>query len=292
MSAAAMFAHLLLERLPGRAPARVPEPCAVMADAAQVDAFCAVGGDRGVLAPIYHYHAVQAAASIRPGDRVLDLGCGPGNQLLHLARLHPGARFVGVDASRPMLRRARRTLDSGGAGGVALRRGDLTALRALPDAAFDCVTCTLSLHHLPDLDALHRAAREMSRVLRPGGGVYVADFGRLRRAATQRHFAHQRAAEQGPTFTADYFNSLRAAFSVAELDAALAALGPGVRRHQTALAPFMVVYRRGVHGADDAAALARARAALARLTPSQRRDCRALAAWFAAGGLPTPVSLR
>ncbi len=290
MSAAAMFAHLLLERLPGRAPPRLPEPCAVMEDAAQVDAFCSGGADDGVLAPVYHYHALQAGAAIRPGSRVLDLGCGPGNQLLHLARLHPAAQFVGIDASRPMLLRARRTLDAGGACGVELQHGDLTALRALPDASFDCVVCTLSLHHLPDACALHRAAREMTRVLKPGGGVYVADFGRLRRAATQRHFARQRAAEQGPTFTADYFNSLRAAFSVAELDAALAALGPGLRRHQTALAPFMVVYRRGVQG--DGTAQARADVAWARLTPAQRRDCRALAAWFAVGGLALPASLR
>ena len=88
---------VLLERLSVRELQRIPEPSMAMDDPAQVDAFWESGQESGRLAPIYLFNALQTACVVRPGDTVLDLACGPANQLVQFARLHPHAHFVGVD---------------------------------------------------------------------------------------------------------------------------------------------------------------------------------------------------
>jgi SAM-dependent methyltransferase len=276
-----MLFHMLLERLSRREQLRVPEPVLAMDDPAQVEAFWACGKADGVLAPMYLFHAVQSLGVIRAGDRVLDLACGPANQLAQIARLHPDARFVGVDIAPAMLARAQQNLQQQGLRHVSLAQADIADLRGFADASFDAVTCTLSLHHLP----------EVRRVLKPDGGVYLADFGRLKRAASQRYFAHDRASEQTPLFTEDYLHSLRAAFSLRELGAAAAQLQPAPQCFQTALAPFMLIFRRARGGSVAADNLALARQACARLNPVQRQDFRALNQWFRFADLGLPLSL-
>lgn len=287
-----MLFHMLLERLsPSREQPRVPEPVLAMDDPAQVEAFWACGKEDGVLAPLYFFHAVQSLTTIRAGDRVLDLACGPANQLSQIARLHPDARFVGVDIAPGMLALARQNLERQHLHHVELAQADICDLRQFADASFDAVTCTLSLHHLRDEAVLRQTVSEVRRVLRPDGGVYLADFGRLKRAASQHYFAHDRVEEQTPLFTEDYLNSLRAAFSIGELSDAVALLHQPPRCYQTALAPFLVIFRRDRAGLPAAANLERARQAFARLSAMQKRDFHALAHWFRIGGLGLPVAL-
>lgn len=292
MSGLAMMAHMLLERFSRHELTRVPEPDLLMDDPRQVDAFAESGDDDGPLAPIYLFLALHAGAAIRPGGVVLDLACGPGNQLIQLARLHPDAHFIGVDMAPNMLAQAERKLQREGLRNVSLREGDVRDLSALPDASVDTVTCTLSLHHLPDVVQLRGAMRAMRRVLQPGGGVYFADFGRLRRPATLRYMVQDRQSEQSPQFTADFMNSMRAAFSVQELSSAVQVLGTDVQRHQTALAPFMVLFRRAVSATPHSATMQVARARFQALSDSHQRDVRALSNWFSANGLPLPFTLQ
>lgn len=116
------------------------------------------------------------------GDRVLDVGCGPGRLALDLVeRVGPTGSVRGVDAGEEMVRRAT---------AKAKRQGLPAAFQVafaqhLPfgDASFDGVACILALHHVADDDQL-AAVEEMYRVLRPGGRVLLAEFeasGRLRR---------------------------------------------------------------------------------------------------------------
>jgi ubiquinone/menaquinone biosynthesis C-methylase UbiE len=114
-------------------------------------------------------------AALGPGQRVLDLGCGTGTLALLVKEREPGARVAGLDADPEMLARAR---------GKAARAGvelDLTEgfSTDLPfeDASFDRVLSTLFFHHL-DPESKRRTAREIARVLRPGGELHVADWGR------------------------------------------------------------------------------------------------------------------
>jgi ubiquinone/menaquinone biosynthesis C-methylase UbiE len=112
---------------------------------------------------------IQRGALVRlrlvPGQRVLDLGCGPGDGC---ARLNSaGAVAIGLDYSAGMLETARRETDNLG----RLVRGDAGRL-PFRDGAFDKVVCTHSFHHYPD----HLAAlREMRRVLKPGGLLVLVD---------------------------------------------------------------------------------------------------------------------
>lgn len=105
-------------------------------------------------------------APLVPGERVLDLGIGPGVSGIELARAAPERRFFGLDLSAAMLARARAHAAAAGVT-LPLVRGD--ALR-LPfhDAAFDAATGHSFLYLLPDSD---QALREVSRVVRPGGRI-------------------------------------------------------------------------------------------------------------------------
>ncbi|WP_370184048.1 class I SAM-dependent methyltransferase [Rhodococcus wratislaviensis] len=107
-----------------------------------------------------------------PGDRVLDVGCGTGYFATRLAAaVQPGGRVDGIDPSPPMIDYAT------GRRGTAHAGFSVAAAEQLPfpDASFDVVTSTLVIHHIAP-GARSAAAREMSRVLRPGGRVLVADF--------------------------------------------------------------------------------------------------------------------
>jgi SAM-dependent methyltransferase len=99
-----------------------------------------------------------------PPGPVLDAACGTGRHAAYLAAA--GREVVGVDASEPMLARAREKLP-----GTDLRNGELTAL-PLDDASFAGAVCALALSHLPEIG---RAIGELGRVLRPGGRLVISN---------------------------------------------------------------------------------------------------------------------
>lgn len=101
------------------------------------------------------------------GPVVADLGCGAGFLSGFLAQ--HGARVVAVDHSERMLATARR---KAAARGIDFRQGELDAL-PLRDGEVEAAFSNLVWHHLPDVDA---AAREVCRVLAPGGPFVVSDL--------------------------------------------------------------------------------------------------------------------
>lgn len=111
----------------------------------------------------------RAAGALRlsQAHSLLDVACGPGNFTGQLAnRLPEGGLAVGFDISEPMLTRA--VLDNSGPGTCYLR-GDA---RKLPfaDETFDAVCCFGALYLMPEPFGV---AREMIRVLRPGGRIAI-----------------------------------------------------------------------------------------------------------------------
>lgn len=117
---------------------------------------------------------VVQALGVRPGERVLDAGCGTGGLALRLAR-EAGARVTGVTISRYEVRLAReRARDGPGAPDVEFLLGDFAHL-PFPDASFDAVVALESLQNAHDLD---QVTAELRRVLRPGGRLTLADLSR------------------------------------------------------------------------------------------------------------------
>jgi SAM-dependent methyltransferase len=102
--------------------------------------------------------------SIEPGDRVLDVACGPGNFTRDFARAAGDGLVVGIDASAPMLDVAVRDTASDN---VAYIRGDASAL-PFRDGSVDAVCCFAALYLIEEP---MRALAEIVRVLAPGGRV-------------------------------------------------------------------------------------------------------------------------
>lgn len=118
---------------------------------------------------------VLGLAHLSPGERVLDVGCGTGS-LAILAKIRVGANgaVCGVDASPEMIRRAATKARKAGVE-ITLKNGLVESL-PFPDAHFDAVLSTMMLHHLPG-KLRGECAREIRRVLKPGGRVLAVDFG-------------------------------------------------------------------------------------------------------------------
>lgn len=113
-------------------------------------------------------------ARVKPGDSVLDLGCGPGS-LTRAAKTRAGkeGKVCGIDASPEMIAVAQRRARQAGLE-IDFQQG-LAENLPYPDATFDVVLSRLVLHHLPG-DLARRGFKEMRRVLKPGGYCLAVDL--------------------------------------------------------------------------------------------------------------------
>jgi arsenite methyltransferase len=115
-------------------------------------------------------HLAREALGAAPGERILDVGCGPGFFCAELAEeVGPSGFVLGVDASAAMLGLAARRC--AGHANVELRQGDAGSLPA-QDGDFDAALCVQVLEYVPDATA---SLAEIRRALRPGGRVVVWD---------------------------------------------------------------------------------------------------------------------
>lgn len=161
---------------------------------------------------------VLGHAALRPGQRLLDVGCGDGG--FHAPLRRRGVRVVGLDRSAGMVRAA-----AGGAGAEAdgppaqVLLGDAQAL-PIGDAAVDCALASHMLYHVPDVRA---ALREVRRVLRPGGRVVLttnaADHSRRLYALHEeaaRALGYTPTEPPGAHFSLDHLELVREIFPRAE----------------------------------------------------------------------------
>lgn len=114
-------------------------------------------------------------ANLEPGESVLDVGCGTGTLAIAAKqRVGPNGAVYGIDASPEMIARASKKAANSGVQ-VVFNNAPAQAL-PFSDGHFDVVLSTVMLHHLPRKGRA-QCAREMRRVVRPGGRVLAVDFG-------------------------------------------------------------------------------------------------------------------
>lgn len=114
-------------------------------------------------------------ARIERRHRVLDLGCGTGTLTLLIKSHHPRAQIIGLDADPKVLEIARAKAARAGLD-ITLDHGMAFELPYL-DNFFDRVVSSLLFHHLTR-EKKERTSKEIFRVLRPGGELHVADWGK------------------------------------------------------------------------------------------------------------------
>lgn len=128
-------------------------------------------------APLSMQLITEAAVRLTPKiERVLDIGCGAGNNTLKLRQVY-GKPFASdlLDLSAPMLERAKQRVIETGIDTVTTWHCDLREAD-LPEESYDVVLAAAVLHHLRDDEDWRAAFEKIISVLRPGGSFWITDL--------------------------------------------------------------------------------------------------------------------
>lgn len=156
---------------------------------------------------------------------VLDIGCGPGDIAIRLARAKPSLYVVAVDGSEVMARLANEAVEradllrrvrivEGRIPGLQFRRG-----------GFDAIVSKDLLHHLPDPAVLWR---EVQHLARSGVAVYVMDLYRPETPEAAKEIVEAVSGGEPKVLKQDFYNSLLAAFTPDEVREQLREAGLGL----------------------------------------------------------------
>lgn len=194
---------------------RIPE-AEVMDDSGEVEAYSTAAAQAHLekIDDTFIIHALRLLHG-RERGRALDIGTGPGQIVIKLARRLTLWKFIGVDRSPKMIEQARANLTTAGgelAGRVEFSVADGNRLD-FPSASFDFVMCNSVLHHLNEPQNL---LSEIARLVKPTGALLLRD---LRRPNWVRYPLHIRwhGRHYSGTMRKLYRDSVRAAYTPAEL---------------------------------------------------------------------------
>jgi len=149
----------------------------------------------------------------------VDIGCGPGDVVIRLARAASDIHITAIDGSNRCTRQREhrlRAIDRGDVnvrGRVRLVEGYVPGV-ALPDRSYDAILSKDLLHHLPDPSALWK---EVVRLGQTGAAVYVMDLVRPLTTGDAHCIVDTVAANEDPILREDFYNSLCAAFTIDEV---------------------------------------------------------------------------
>jgi ubiquinone/menaquinone biosynthesis C-methylase UbiE len=194
---------------------RMPEP-EVMDDLGEVEAYSSAAAQTYLnkIDDTFVAHALRLV-NRRQRGRALDIGSGPGQIVVKLARSLTRWKFVAADRSSHMIAEAVANLAAAGpelAGRVEFQIADANAL-PYPDATFDLVTCNSVLHHMAEPE---RLLAEIARLVKPRGAVLLRDLRRPNRLAHGWHVRRHGRYYAGKMREL-YEASVRAAYVAPEL---------------------------------------------------------------------------
>lgn len=119
--------------------------------------------------------------ALKPGARVIEIGCGTSRNLIKIAEAHPGAQLFGLDASTEMLETSAKAIRRAGLADrirlVHAYAEDLAPGLFGENAPFDAIVFSYSLSMIPDW---RKALAAAQAALAPGGRIHVVDFGDLK----------------------------------------------------------------------------------------------------------------
>ncbi len=149
--------------------------------------------------------------------QVLDLGCGPADIPIRLARALPGCRVTGVDGSAPMIAIGREAVRAVGLADRIMLRCERMQDTVLAERA-DAVISNSLLHHVPNALQFWYAVRTLAK---PGAAVLVMDLLRPDSPEAAQAVVDKYAAAEPAILRRDFYNSLLAAFTDDEVAAQL-----------------------------------------------------------------------
>ncbi len=157
------------------------------------------------------------------GRRAVDMGCGPGDIALRMARRYTGLHLDAVDGSAAMLSFGQPALAAAGEPGkrVRLVHGIFPGVE-LPVGEYDAVISNSLLHHLHQPRVMWQAVAQLGK---PGGSVLVMDLKRSRDTEHARDIVETYAGNEPEVLKLDFYNSLLAAFTPAEVRQQLSEAG-------------------------------------------------------------------
>jgi ubiquinone/menaquinone biosynthesis C-methylase UbiE len=146
--------------------------------------------------------------------KLLDLGTGPGDIPVEICRRIEDAQVTAVEMSPVMMSLAAKKMERAGfSNRITLLQADAKATK-LPDGSFDFVICNNLIHHIPEPGLIFR---EIARLCRPGGGVFLKDLRRPDTLAQLNALAGRRA-ESTLRQRELLVNSLHAALRAEEIE--------------------------------------------------------------------------
>lgn len=199
---------------------RKPEP-ELMDLAEEVDAY--VAGDFTAVNQAFAERLVELCGK-REQARALDLGTGPADIPIRVWRARPKWKIVAVDASAPMLDRARAAIDgAGAAGAIELSLADAKDT-GLPPGSFDVVFSNSILHHVASPITFWA---EVRRLAKSGATIFLRDLARPQDDAKAHALVKQHAGAESELLQEEFYRSLLAAYTLEEVRTQIAAAGLG-----------------------------------------------------------------
>ncbi|MDE0184938.1 MAG: methyltransferase domain-containing protein [Candidatus Poribacteria bacterium] len=189
---------------------RILEP-EVMDTREEAEAYDAM--DHGEVSDLFVGRIIELGAC---EGKILDLGTGTADIPILLAQRLPKIQIVGIDLSLNMLKLGEaHVADAGLADRIVLECVDAKSL-PYPDQSFDGIISNSIIHHIPDpMPAL----REISRTVRSGGLIMIRDLIRPETPEAAQTLVNQYAADDTAYQKNLLYNSFRAAFTIAEVEA-------------------------------------------------------------------------